>query len=97
VFQLLSAMYRLMAFFQFGDGFEHAVRDAPSHDDGEEAFDRIQPGRGGGREVEDPSRVVGHLAMLARSVIVTKIFACVARSATGQVRDCVGLIREEPL
>jgi len=60
--------------FQFDDGFEDAAPDAPSRDDGEEAFDRIQPGRRCGREVKDPSRVVGqpsvHLGMLVRSVIV---------------------------
>ena len=60
--------------FQFGDGFEDAAPDAPPRDNGEEAFDRIQPGGGGGREVEDPSRVIGqpllHLGMLVGSVVI---------------------------
>ena len=45
--------------FKLGDGSEDAAADAPSGDDGKEALDGVEPGRGGGREVKDPARVVG--------------------------------------
>ena len=60
--------------FQVGNGFEDAPPDTSSRDDGEKAFDRIKPGRRGGREVEDPSRVISqpllHLGMLVGSVVI---------------------------
>ena len=60
--------------FEFGDGFEDAAPDAPSCDGGEEAFDRVQPGGGCGRKVEDPSWVIRqpgvHFGMLVGSVVV---------------------------
>lgn len=59
---------------QFGDGAEHAALEAPSCELGEEAFDRIDPGRRGRGEVERPARMAGepcaHGRVLVRGVIV---------------------------
>ena len=44
---------------EVGDRFEDAAPDLPAGDDGEEAFDGIEPGCGGRGEMEDPARVIG--------------------------------------
>ena len=60
--------------FEVGDRCEDAAPDAPPRDGGKEAFDRIQPGGRGGREVKHPSGMVRepliHLGMLMGSIIV---------------------------
>jgi hypothetical protein len=43
---------------KIGDGREDATADAPTGDDGKEAFDGVEPGGGGGGEMEDPSRMI---------------------------------------
>lgn len=59
---------------EVGDGFEDAASDAPAGDNGEEVFDGVEPGGGGGGEMEHPARMVGEplsdLGVLVRSVIV---------------------------
>ena len=42
---------------EIDDGLEGAAADAPAGEDGEEALYGVEPGGGGGREVEGPSRV----------------------------------------
>ena len=48
--------------------------NAPAGDGGEEALDGVDPGRRGGREVEDPARVISqplpHLRMLVGAIVV---------------------------
>ena len=59
---------------EIGDGFEDAAPDAPAGDDGEEAFDGVEPRGGGWGEMEHPSWVIGEplfdLGMLVRGVVV---------------------------
>ncbi len=60
--------------FQLGDGGEDAAPQALAGQGREEALDGVQPGGRGGREVENPARVVGQpsldLGMLVGPVIV---------------------------
>src|SRR5271154_6016721 len=44
---------------EIGDGCEDAASDAPAGDDGEEAFDGVDPGSGGWGEMEGPARMIG--------------------------------------
>jgi len=44
---------------EVGNGLERAAPDAASGDDREEAFDSVEPGGRGRREVEDPARMIG--------------------------------------
>ena len=45
--------------FEIGDGFEDAAPDFSPGDGREESLDGVEPRRGGGGEVERPSRMVG--------------------------------------
>jgi hypothetical protein len=57
---------------EVGDRTEHATVDALAGHLGEEAFNRIEPGPGGGGEVKDPAPVAGepgfNLGCLALSI-----------------------------
>src|SRR5688500_14673105 len=59
---------------QIDDGAEGAAPDAPAGERGEEGLDGVEPGAGGGREVERPARVAlepGHdLRMLVAAIVV---------------------------
>ena len=54
---------------EISNGFEDATPDAPSRDDREKALDSIDPRGRGGREMEDPARV---LSQLERTVAVAE-------------------------
>ena len=60
--------------FQFGNGFENPAPDASSRDGREEAFDGVQPGRGSGRKVKDPSRVVRQPLIHVGVLVVRCVF-----------------------
>jgi len=44
---------------EIDDRPEHSVFEPPAGQNGEEALHRVQPGTGGGREVEGTARVIG--------------------------------------
>ena len=60
--------------FEFGDAFKHAAADAIAGDEGEEAFDLVEPGTGRRREVHMEARMPFEprfdLGMLVRGVVV---------------------------
>lgn len=59
---------------KIGDRVEDAAPDAPAGDDGEDPLDGVEPGGRGGREMEDPARMIGlpfpDLGMLVSDVVV---------------------------
>jgi hypothetical protein len=61
-------------FDEVGGGLEGATTDGALGDEGEEAFDLVEPGGIGGREVNVPTRTAGEpsldLGMLVRGVVV---------------------------
>ena len=73
-FWLVLAMKRLMAAWRSTIGVEDAAFEATSRELGEEAFDRVDPGGRGRREVEGEAGMAlepGHdLGVLVRAVIV---------------------------
>ena len=61
-------------FDEVGGGDERAATDGALSDEGEEAFDLVEPGGIGGREVNVPTRTAGEpgsdLGMLVGGVVV---------------------------
>lgn len=61
-------------FDEVGGGNERATTDSALGDEGEEAFDLVEPGGVGGREVNVPTRTAGEprsdLGMLVGGVVV---------------------------
>ena len=61
-------------FDEVGGGHERAATDSALGDEGEEAFDLVEPGGVGGREVSVPTRTAGEpcsdLGMLVGGVVV---------------------------
>lgn len=73
-FSLRSRMNWRMAILKIEDGSEDAAAKAPPRNDGEEAFDGVEPECRGWGEMEDPARMIGRpfpdLGMLARGAVV---------------------------
>ena len=73
-------------FLEIGNGGEDAASDRSPGDDGEEVFDRIEPGARGRREMERPAGIFGepfeHLGMGGSEASRSAI----ARVASGSAR-----------
>ena len=71
---VVSADVAVDFFDEIGGGIEGAPTDRALGDEGEEAFDLIEPGGVGGREVKVPARTAGEpssdLGMLVGGVVV---------------------------
>ena len=80
-------------FLKVGDGSEDAALEATLGQDGEEALDRVEPGRRGGCEVERPARMPGqplpHLRMLVGCVVIDDgvDFLCAGTCASMALRN----------